>query len=147
VPDLATVAKIVEAASSSNIGILVDTLHFDRSGSSLSQLESIPPEWLPMAHVCDAPSEKPTTVEGLLHTARAERLPPGEGGIDIAAVLTRMPHHTQLALEVPMQRLTGLEGPEAVAVAFTTRRCGILPRCRKRRAPRPGDRGRSIAAE
>jgi sugar phosphate isomerase/epimerase len=115
VPDLATVAKIVTAASRPNVGILVDTLHFDRSGSSLSQLESIPAEWLPMAHVCDAPLEKPTTVEGLLHTARAERLPPGEGGIDIAAILTRMPHHTQLALEVPMQRLTGLEGPEAVA--------------------------------
>ena len=115
VPDLATVAKIVRAASRPNLGILVDTLHFDRSGSSLSELESIPPEWLPMAHVCDAPAEKPTTVEGLLHTARAERLPPGEGGIDIAAIVRRLPLHTQLALEVPMQRLTGLEGPEAVA--------------------------------
>ena len=115
VPDLATVTKIVRAASRPNLGILVDTLHFDRSGSSLSELESIPPEWLPMAHVCDAPAEKPTTVEGLLHTARAERLPPGEGGIDIAAIVRRLPLHTQLALEVPMQRLTGLEGPEAVA--------------------------------
>jgi sugar phosphate isomerase/epimerase len=115
VPDLATVAKIVAAASSPNVGILVDTLHFDRSGSSLDQLKLIPPEWLPMMHLCDAPSEKPTTVEGLLHTARAERLPPGEGGIDIAAILTRMPDHTQITLEVPMQRLTGLEGPEAVA--------------------------------
>ena len=115
VPDLATVAKIVTAASRPNVGILVDTLHFDRSGSSLSQLESIPAEWLPMAHVCDAPAEKPTTVDGLLHTARAERLPPGEGGIDIAAIVRRLPLHTQLALEVPMQRLTGLEGPEAVA--------------------------------
>jgi sugar phosphate isomerase/epimerase len=125
VPDLATVAEVVTAASSPNVGILVDTLHFDRSGSSLSQLESIPPEWLPMAHVCDAPSEKPTTIEGLLHTARAERLPPGEGGIDIAAVLTRLPHHTQITLEVPMQRLTELEGPEAVArrVHDATLRC------------------------
>src|SRR4029077_5380911 len=61
-PDLATVAKIVAAASCPNVGILVDTLHFDRSGSSLSELESIPAEWLPMVHVCDAPSEKPTTV-------------------------------------------------------------------------------------
>src|SRR5438874_2520394 len=42
VPDLATAAEIVAAASRPNIGILVDTLHFDRSDSSLSQLESIP---------------------------------------------------------------------------------------------------------
>jgi sugar phosphate isomerase/epimerase len=68
-----------------------------------------------MVHVCDAPSEKPTTVEGLLHTARAERLPPGEGGIDIAAILARIPDHTQITLEIPMQRRTTLEGPEAVA--------------------------------
>ncbi len=115
VPDLATAAGIVAAASCPNVGILVDTLHFDRSGSSLSELESIPAEWLPMVHVCDAPAEKPTTPEGLLHTAREERLPPGEGGIDIASVLTRMPQHTQVTLEVPMRRLTGLEGPEAVA--------------------------------
>jgi sugar phosphate isomerase/epimerase len=115
VPDLAAAAKIVAAASSSNVGILVDTLHFDRSDSSLSDLESIPAKWLAMVHVCDAPAEKPITTEGLLHGARAERLPPGEGGIDIASVLTRMPEHTQITLEVPMQRLTGLEGPEAVA--------------------------------
>jgi hypothetical protein len=61
------------------------------------------------------PWEKPTTVEGLLHTARAERLPPAEGGIDIAAILTRMPDHTQITLEIPMHWRTALEGPEAAA--------------------------------
>ena len=115
VPDLATAAGIVAGTSSANVGILLDTLHFDRSGSLLSQIDSLPPLWLPMVHVCDAPAEKPTTVEGLLHTARAERLPPGEGGIDIAAILRRMPEQAQIALEVPMQRRTSLEGPEAVA--------------------------------
>lgn len=115
VPDLGTAAGIVAATSCSNVGILLDTLHFDRSGSSLSQLEAVPAQWLPMIHVSDAPAEKPATIEGLLHTARAERLPPGEGGIDIASILTRMPRHTRITLEVPMQHLAGLEGPEAVA--------------------------------
>lgn len=115
VPDLATAAGIVAAAGAANVGILLDTLHFDRSGSLPSQIEHLPPHWLPMVHVCDAPAEKPTTVEGLLHTARAERLPPGEGGIDIAAVLQRIPRDAVLALEVPMRRKTSLEGPEAVA--------------------------------
>ena len=96
-------------------GILIDTLHFDRSDSSLSQIGSIPPHWLPMTHLCDAPAGKPTTTEGLLHTARAERLPPGEGGIDIAPILRAMPDDTQIALEVPMQQMTSLRGPEAVA--------------------------------
>ncbi len=115
VPDLKTAGKVVGAASCPNVGILVDTLHFDRSGSSPSQIDSIPPHWLPMIHLCDAPAEKPATTEGLLHTARAERLPPGEGAIDIAPVLKAMPRDTQIALEVPMQQTTRSEDPEAVA--------------------------------
>jgi sugar phosphate isomerase/epimerase len=115
VPDLETATKVVGAASCPNVGILIDTLHFDRSDSSLSQIGSIPPHWLPMTHLCDAPAGKPTTTEGLLHTARAERLPPGEGGIDIAPILRAMPGDTQISLEVPMQQMTRREGPEVVA--------------------------------
>lgn len=114
VPDLATAAVVVGKAARPNAGILVDTLHVDRS-NSFSQIESVPAHWLPMLHLCDAPATKPTTTEGLLRTARAERLPPGEGGIDIAAVLNRMPPDVRITLEVPMQSLTEREGPEAVA--------------------------------
>ena len=42
VPDLATAVRVVEAAGRADIGILVDTLHFDRSGSTLEQLDRIP---------------------------------------------------------------------------------------------------------
>ena len=115
VPDLETAAKVVGAVSCPNVRVLLDMLHFDRSDSSLSQLETIPAHWFPMIHVCDAPAGKPATVEGLLHTARAERLPPGKGCIDIAAILSAMPGDTQIALEVPMQQMTSLAGPEAVA--------------------------------
>jgi sugar phosphate isomerase/epimerase len=115
VPDLSTAAEVVAGASSANVGILVDVLHFDRSGSQPGQLEALPARWLPMVHLCDAAAAKPATVEELLQTARAERLPPGEGGIDLSAILRRMPGDTEIALEVPMQRMTSLEGPEAVA--------------------------------
>jgi sugar phosphate isomerase/epimerase len=115
VPDLATSAQIVGAAARPNAGILLDTLHFDRSDSSLSQIGSIPPAWFPMIHLCDAPAEKPTTTEGILHTARAERLPPGEGGINLAPILGAIPDDVQISLEVPMQEMTRREGPEAVA--------------------------------
>ena len=115
VPDLETAAKVVDAASCPNVGILIDTLHFDRSDSSLSQIGSIPTHWLPMVHLCDAPAGKPTAIDGLLHTARAERLPPGEGCIDIASILKAMPGNTNISLEVPMQHMTILVGPEAVA--------------------------------
>jgi sugar phosphate isomerase/epimerase len=115
VPGVADAAAIVEAAGRANGGVLVDTLHFDRSGSTLEQVDRVPPERLPFVHVCDAPADRPGTTEGLLHNARAERLPPGEGGIDILGVLAHMPKGIPVALEVPMEALTRQIGPEGVA--------------------------------
>lgn len=114
VPDLASALKVVEAAGPAT-GILVDTLHFDRSGSSLDLLARIAPERLPFLHLCDAPVRQGYTTEELLHAGRAERLPPGEGEIDLHAVLARLPPGIPAALEVPMTALTQAEGPEAVA--------------------------------
>jgi sugar phosphate isomerase/epimerase len=115
VPDLETAAKVASAASCPNVGILLDTLHFDCSDSSPTQITSIPARLLPMVHLCDAPAGRLKTIEALLHTARAERLPPGEGCIEIASILAAMPRDTQISLEVPMQQMASLEGPEAVA--------------------------------
>ena len=42
VPDLATARRIVEQVGKANAGVLVDALHFDRSGSSIGDLAKIP---------------------------------------------------------------------------------------------------------
>nr|WP_294521482.1 TIM barrel protein [uncultured Rhodopila sp.] len=115
VPGVRDAAAIVAAADRPNGGILVDTLHFDRSGSTLDELDLVPPARLPFVHVCDVPSERPATTEGLLHNARAERLPPGDGGLDIKGILRHMPRGIPVALEVPMEALTRAIGPEGVA--------------------------------
>jgi hypothetical protein len=44
------------------------------------------------------------TTDELLHTARAERLPPGAGGIDLVAFLRALPAGLPLGLEVPTAR-------------------------------------------
>lgn len=115
VPGLGDAVAAVEAAAQPDIGILVDTLHFDRSGSRLDDLDRLPAARLPFLHLCDALVRPGYTTEELLHAGRAERLPPGEGQIDLAAIMRRMPPEIPVALEVPMQRLSAAEGPEAVA--------------------------------
>ncbi len=110
---VASANAVVQAAGRANGGILVDTLHFDRCGNVPADLGAIPPVRMPFVHVCDAPGERPTTLEGLLYHAREERLPPGEGGIEIEAVLARMPAGIPVALEVPMTGLCRSEGPDA----------------------------------
>ena len=60
----------------------------------------MPREWFHFAHVCDAPKEIPSTNEDLIHTAREERLYAGEGAIDIAAIVNRLPE-VPYSLEIP----------------------------------------------
>jgi sugar phosphate isomerase/epimerase len=116
VPDIATATNMVVAAKRPELGILVDTLHFNRSASRLEQLDEIPAVRLPFVHLCDAPVQASYTTAELLHAGRAERLPPGEGEIDIKGILRHMPEGIPLALEVPMMAMTATQGAEAVAL-------------------------------
>ncbi|TGD60935.1 sugar phosphate isomerase/epimerase [Tabrizicola sp. WMC-M-20] len=115
VPDLAVANRVVDATGSATLGVLLDTLHFNRSGSTLADLEATPRHRLPFVHLCDAPVHPPYSLEDLLHAGRAERLPPGNGQINLAAILTRLPPETPIALEVPMTALQTLHGTAAVA--------------------------------
>jgi sugar phosphate isomerase/epimerase len=105
------------AVGRDNLGLLIDILHFDRSRTRYEELDSVPREWFHFAHVCDAPKKIPTTVEGLIHTGREARLYPGEGGLDIGAILNRMPV-VPYSLEIP-----NLERVGELGYAEHARRC------------------------
>jgi len=115
IPDLTRAVDVLHAVDRPNAGILVDTLHFDRSKSSIAELQELPREWFRYAQVCDAPKEKPTTTEELIYTARCERLFPGDGGIDVRGILACLPPEIPYALEIPGDSLVGEVGPEEYA--------------------------------
>ena len=91
VTNLSDAVKFLRAVDKENIGLMVDTLHFSRSRVTLEELDTVPREWYRFAHLCDGPAEIPDTREGLIFTARDARFYPGEGGIDIAGILNRIP--------------------------------------------------------
>ena len=107
--------RIVEAAGAENGRVLVDALHFARSATSLDDIAALPTARLGYAQICDAPGEIPNTVEGLIHTARLERLLPGEGGIDLPALFARMPATLPVSVEVPNAKGVAAFGVEAWA--------------------------------
>lgn len=109
-PDLGEATRVLRAAGQPNAGILIDLLHFARSDSDVTELRQLPQEWFHFAHVCDAPAEVPSTTEGLIHTARFERLFPGEGGIDAVGILSALPSGIPYALEVPRATLVAQVG-------------------------------------
>ncbi|HKP06273.1 MAG TPA: TIM barrel protein [Microbacterium sp.] len=109
-PDLAEATRVLRAAAQPNAGLLIDVLHFARSRSSLEDLRELPREWFHYAHVCDAPGRIPATTAGLIHTARFERLFPGEGEIDMLAILDALPADIPFALEIPRATLVAQVG-------------------------------------
>lgn len=92
--------ELLRTVNQDNAGIMIDTLHFNRSRVALEELDEVPREWFHFAHLCDGPAEIPTTREGLIHTARDERLYAGEGAIDLAAILNRIPE-VPYSIELP----------------------------------------------
>jgi len=98
-------ARIVAAAGCKNGGILIDPIHFDRGGSRASEIAGVPHSRLRYMQLCDAPAERPTDVQGLLHQARAERLMPGDGGLDLVGMLRGVPADLPIGLEIPMETL------------------------------------------
>ena len=106
------VMRLLRAANRTNVGITVDTLHFHRSGCSLDDLDAVPPELFHFVQICDAPAVGPNSVEGLIFTAREDRLDPGAGGLDLAGVLSRLPEDIAIAVEIPNSRLASQMGDE-----------------------------------
>ena len=98
----AQAVRAVTAAGRDNGGVLIDAIHFDRGGSDAGEISKAPRARLRYMQLCDAPAERPTDIKGLLHQARAERLMPGDGGLDLKGMLRCIPDDIPLSLEIPM---------------------------------------------
>jgi sugar phosphate isomerase/epimerase len=105
IADLTLAARMVRTVARANFGIAVDALHFDRSGSRLSDLAALPRAWFRYVQLCDAPGVWASDRASLLHAAVSERLFPGEGEIDLAGLLRALPPGIPIAIEVPTATL------------------------------------------
>jgi sugar phosphate isomerase/epimerase len=101
VKDAKSALRVIEMAGRpSNAGILVDALHFGRSSTTLQDIAVIPRELLHYAQMCDAQAGLNFTTEELIHTARQERLLPGEGNIDVTGLFKTLPQDLPVSVEI-----------------------------------------------
>jgi sugar phosphate isomerase/epimerase len=98
-------ARVLAWADRANAGLLIDAIHFDRGGSTAREIADVPSGWFRYVQLCDAPARRPTEVGELLRQARADRLLPGDGGLDLAGILAALPRDLPISLEVPMTAL------------------------------------------
>jgi len=103
------------------VAMLIDTFHLVRSGGRVDELIAGDPA-ISYLQLCDIAGPTPD-MDAILQEARADRLFPGEGDVDLAGILQRYPT-LPISLEIPADRLrlSGV-GPRArAALAITAMR-------------------------
>ncbi|MDX5434340.1 MAG: sugar phosphate isomerase/epimerase [Halomonas sp.] len=108
VKNLRQAHRIVAAtrkAGHDNACLLVDAFHFNRSASRLEDLTEVSSDWMHYAQLCDVAGPIPASMEEILHEARQQRRFPGDGDIDLPALLAALPDRLPLSLEVPTEGL------------------------------------------
>lgn len=92
---------LVEASGARNVGVLIDAIHFDRSGHRAAEIARFPARLFPCVQLCDAQPGRPASMDEIIRQAREERLYPGEGGIDLTAILRALPPDLPVSVEIP----------------------------------------------
>jgi sugar phosphate isomerase/epimerase len=111
---LAHAARVVARSERSNASVLIDALHFSRSGGIPVHVASVDPSLFRYAQICDAGPDmpRPDDAPALIREARTGRLLPGEGVLPLADLVAALPADLALAVEAPSRATTGLPAVE-----------------------------------
>lgn len=92
---------VLEAVEGEAKALLVDTLHWARSGGTADDLKAIPRAWLSYCQPCDAPADPPDlgNIDAIIDDAINRRMPLGQGGLPLAAMVDAVPAHLPMAIE------------------------------------------------
>lgn len=97
--EVSTVAKAKRVIDRAGKGaLLVDPIHFYRAENRLAELAGAPMRYL---QFCDAHPGRPADTAELIRQARGDRLFPGEGALELRALLEAVPAHLPISVEIP----------------------------------------------
>ena len=126
---LAHAVQMVARSTRANASVVVDALHFSRSGGLPSHLAGVDPSLFPYAQICDASPDIPAPTDSptLIREARTGRLLPGEGALPLAELVAALPDGLPLAIEAPCRATADLPpverargGQQAIARVLNT---------------------------
>jgi sugar phosphate isomerase/epimerase len=101
-------AKVVGSSGAENAAILIDTLHFARSGGLAADARDYHDRLAPYIQIADARSDPPADVSLYRDEALNWRLDTGTGELPLAVLLRALPEGTPLSVEVPDRNLDHL---------------------------------------
>jgi len=81
--------------------LLVDALHWQRSGGTLADIDTIPRRWLSYVQLCDAPmpGADPSNPEAILTEAIDGRVALGQGQLPLRQIVERLPEGLPIGVE------------------------------------------------
>ena len=111
---LAHAASVVAKAKRANASVLIDALHFSRSGGLPAHVAGVDPSLFRYAQLCDAGPDMPgpTDTPALISEARTGRLLPGEGVLPLKELVAALPASATLAIEAPCRATAHLPALE-----------------------------------
>jgi sugar phosphate isomerase/epimerase len=112
--------QLVAKAKRTNASVLIDALHFSRSGGLPEHIAPVDPSLFRYAQLCDAGPDMPavTDTPALIREARTGRLLPGEGVLPLTALVAALPASAPLAIEAPCRATAALPALERAKRAY-----------------------------
>src|SRR6266540_4965047 len=106
---LAHAAHVIARSKRSNASVLVDALHFSRSGGIPAHIASVDRSLFRYAQICDADPDMPgpNDTPALIREARTGRLLPGDGVLPLKELVAALPDTVPLAVEAPCRATAG----------------------------------------
>jgi sugar phosphate isomerase/epimerase len=117
---LAHAADVVARSARANASVLIDALHFSRSGGLPAHVGQVDPSLLRYAQICDAGPDMPGPADtpALIREARTGRLLPGEGVLPLKELVAALPADVPLAIEAPCRATAGLPALDRAKRAY-----------------------------
>ena len=122
VPTLQAAEALVRKAGQSNGKVLIDALHFARSGGHPPEIAAIDPARLSYCQLADARGPRPATGETLRAEARGGRHLPGDGELPLAELLDALPGDLPIGVETPCADTASLPVAERARLAAAATR-------------------------
>ena len=115
VPTLLHAERMVQRSGAVNAHVIVDAIHFDRTGATFEELRDMPSTRFRYVQLCDAPATRPASAEAILEQGRFERLLPGEGGLPLRRMLETLPAGIPISVEAPKRSFVKAFGFQELA--------------------------------
>jgi sugar phosphate isomerase/epimerase len=99
--DLPTAVAAIRHVGRQDCRLLIDTMHFGRTGGRASDIAALDPNAIGYVQLCDAPLVP--AYPDYMEEAMYERMVPGTGELPLRDFVAALPRHLVLGLEVPVR--------------------------------------------